>query len=231
MFRSPTEPLDSVTRGRAQRSAPTQRICFNEESHVIRKQIQHFIKQAQHEQTRHRDARWNEERVGRKPDTPHFGGCKPVCIRRLAGRAPSKMVNSTTVSRIPKSHHRGWSTHLASRRYRLAQPDRPQNSSFVTSGGIGTHAMHPPRKRLRSESKSQPQGTSVTRGRTRRSAPTQRICFNQEASPKPNSRFAIPAEMGTLNMRTPYRQRCLSCVTPLENSHDRWRVSSQPPRG
>ena len=121
---------------------------------MIRKQIQHFIKQAQHEQTRHRDARWNEERVGRKPDTPHFGGCKPVCIRRLAGRAPSKMVNSTTVSRIPKSHHRGWSTHLASRRYRLAQPDRPQNSSFVTSGGIGTHGMYPPRKRTSSNVKA-----------------------------------------------------------------------------
>ena len=38
---------------------------FYEESHVIRKQIQHFIKQAQHEQTRQRDARWNVERVGR----------------------------------------------------------------------------------------------------------------------------------------------------------------------
>ena len=169
--------------------------------------------------------------MGRKPDIPRYGDCKPVRSRRLAGRAPSKMVNSTTASRIPKSHHRGWSTHLASRRYRLAQPNRTQNSGFATPGDLGTHGMHPPRKRIRSDSKSQRQGTSVTRGRTQRPSPTQRICFSQETSPTPNGRFAMPAEMGTLNMRTPYRQMWVCCVTPLENSHDRWRVSSQPPRG
>ena len=92
--------------------------------------------------------------MGRKPDIPRYGDCKPVRSRRLAGRAPSKMVNSTTASRIPKSHHRGWSTHLASRRYRLAQPNRTQNSGFATPGGIGTHGIHPPRKRTSSNVKA-----------------------------------------------------------------------------
>ena len=48
----------------------------------------------------------------------------------------------------PKSRHRGWSTHIASRRYRLAQPNRSSSRSFVTPGGIGTHRIHPPRKRI-----------------------------------------------------------------------------------
>ena len=132
--------------GRTQRSAPTRRICFKKQSHVIRKRICH-VHQTHIETALQRDARWNVERVGRKPDTPQCGGCKPGRMRRLAGRAPSKMVNSTTASRIPKSHHRGWSTHLASRRDRLAQPDHTYNRSFVTPGGIGTHGIHPPRKR------------------------------------------------------------------------------------
>ena len=99
--------------------------------------------------------------MGRKPDIPRNVGCKPVRSRRLAGRAPSKMVNFTIVCRVAKSHHRGWSTHLASRRYRLTQPNQKQVSRFVTPGGIGTHGLHPSRKR-----------TPVTASQTSRQNPT-----------------------------------------------------------
>jgi hypothetical protein len=99
-----------------------------------------------HGQARQRDARWNEERAGRKPEIPHYGGCKPARNRRLPGRAPSKMVAFTSASQFHNGHHRGWSTHLASRRCHLAQMNQPHNRSFVTSGGIGTHGMHPPRE-------------------------------------------------------------------------------------
>ena len=85
--------------------------------------------------------------MGRKPDIPHFVGCKSVQTRRLAGRVPSTMAITNIDNHIPKSRHRGWSTHLASRRYRLAQPKRTSSRSFVTPGGIGTHRMHPPGKR------------------------------------------------------------------------------------
>jgi len=86
------------------------------------------------------------EWVGRKPDIPRFVGCKLGYIRRLAGRAPSTMAIFNSAKQRSKSRHRGWSTHIASRRYRLTQPNQASSSSFVTSGGIGTHAMHPPRK-------------------------------------------------------------------------------------
>jgi hypothetical protein len=84
------------------------------------RQICHFIHQPQHEPTWQRDAGWNVEWVGRKPDTFVYVGCKPVRSRRLSGRAPSTMVNYRSVERLMRSHHRGWSTHLASKRYRLA---------------------------------------------------------------------------------------------------------------
>ena len=142
-------------------------------------------------QAEQRDARWNEERVGRKPDIPRYGDCKPARIRRLTGRAPYTMAISNNDNHIPKSCHREWSTHLASRRYRLAQPDHTDNSGFVTPGGIGTHGIQPPRKRTRSDSKSQPHGTSVTRGRTQRSAPTQRICFIRSQYQHPPMSFPI----------------------------------------
>ena len=40
----------------------------------------------------HRDAGRNVERVCREPEIPATGGCEPVGIRRLPGRAPSTMV-------------------------------------------------------------------------------------------------------------------------------------------
>ena len=119
--------------GRAWQPSPTRSSC--RKPHI------------QDETTSHRDARWNVEWVGRKPDIPHFVGCKPVQTRRLAGRVPSTMAITNIDNQIPKSRHRGWSTHLASRRYRLAQPNRTSSRSFVTPGGIGTHTMHQPRKR------------------------------------------------------------------------------------
>ena len=48
------------------------------------------------------------------------------------------------------------------------------NGIFVTSGEIGACAMHPPGKRIIHINKCQ--NRIETRGRTRRSAPTRRIC-------------------------------------------------------
>ena len=112
--------------------------------------------------------------MGRKPDIQHFVGCKPVQPRRLAGRVPSTMAISKIDNHIPKSRHRGWSTHIASRRYRLAQPNRTPSRSFVTPGGIGTHRMHPPRKRNHRDSNiTRGNHTQFdTRGPAQRPAPT-----------------------------------------------------------
>jgi len=57
------------------------------------------------------------------------------------------MVNSTTASRIKIIHHRGWSTHAATDRYRKAKPNQKVSGFCVTSGDLGTYAMHPRRKR------------------------------------------------------------------------------------
>ena len=113
--------------------------------------------------------------MGRKPDIPHFVGCKPVQTRRLAGRVPSTMAITNIDNHIPKSRHRGWSTHLASRRYRLAQPNRTSSRNFVTPGGIGTHTMHPPRKRNHCDSNIRHGNHTQfdTRGPAQRPAPTQ----------------------------------------------------------
>ena len=70
--------------------------------------------------------------------------------------------------------HRGWSTHTAASRDRPAKPNREPNGIFIPSGEIGTHAMHPPGERI-TNINVQPFGID-TRGRTRRSAPTRRIC-------------------------------------------------------
>ena len=84
----------------------------------------------------------------------------------------------------PTHRHRGWSPHSSSERYRLAQPKREVVGICVTTGDLGTHGMHPPRKRS-------PHLQRVTHyryksnryvflcGRTQRSAPTRRICFNK----------------------------------------------------
>ena len=107
------------------------------------------------------------------------GGWKHVEIRRLPGREPSSMVKVSRPSKkTTHCDHRGWSPHIAASRDKPAKPKYPPNGIFITSGEIGTNAMHPPGKRIRSDSMSQRQGTSETRGRTRRSAPTQRKCFN-----------------------------------------------------
>ena len=115
--------------------------------------------------------------MGRKPDIPHFVGCKPVQTRRLAGRVPSTMAITNIDNQIPKSRHRGWSTHLASRRYRLAQPNRTSSRNFVTPGGIGTHTMHPPRKRNHCDSNIRHGNHTqfVTRGPAQRPAPTRNL--------------------------------------------------------
>ena len=58
-----------------------------------------------------------------------------------------------------------------------AKPSRTERSTGfrVTSGDLGTHAMHPPRKR-ESNNADRKQSIFETCGRTRRSAPTLRIC-------------------------------------------------------
>ena len=122
--------------------------------------------------------------MGRKPDIPHFVGCKPVQTRRLAGRVPSTMAITNIDNQIPKSRHRGWSTHLASRRYRLAQPNRTSSRNFVTPGGIGTHTMHPPRKRNHCDSNIRHGNHTQfdTRGPAQRSAPTRNASTGTSSS-------------------------------------------------
>jgi hypothetical protein len=151
------------------------------------------------------------------------------------------MASSNIDNHIPKSRHRGWSPHSSSERYRQAQPKRKVVGIYVTSGGIGTHGMHPPREPLPVSSETGIDTKSnryvFLCGRAQRPSPTRWICFkkrqfrSQERNsqvkngrdthkrnkrskvsargrnpPKPNGRFAMPAEMGTLNLRTPYRQ-------------------------
>ena len=77
-----------------------------------------------------------------------FRFCKLARIRRLSGRAPSTKANSNTANRIKVIYHRGWSTHTGRDRYRNAQPNQKVSGFCVTSGDLGTHAMHPPRKRI-----------------------------------------------------------------------------------
>jgi hypothetical protein len=47
----------------------------------------------------------------------------------------------------PHRDHRGWSPHMDASRDKPAKPNHPAIRSFVTSGEIGTNAMHPPAKR------------------------------------------------------------------------------------
>jgi hypothetical protein len=110
------------------------------------------------------------------------------------------MANSMNTSRIEKSRHRGWSPHISSERYRLAQPNRKVVGICVTSGDLGTHGMHPPRKRTPSDSKSQQQSTSVTCGLTWRSAPTRRIHITKRQHQSLTKRirsFETSGDLGT----------------------------------
>ena len=43
--------------------------------------------------------------------------------------------------------HRGWSPHKTASPNKLAKPKHPANRIFVTSGELGTNAMHPSGKR------------------------------------------------------------------------------------
>jgi hypothetical protein len=65
-----------------------------------------------------------------------------------------------------------------------SKPSRTKWPSEIrtTSGDLGTHAMHPPRQRRTCLWPSEKQLTIVTRGRTRRSAPTRRFCIRQAGS-------------------------------------------------
>jgi hypothetical protein len=51
------------------------------------------------------------------------------------------------VTKQARGDHRGWSPHKTTSRDKPAKPNHPAIRSFVTSGEIGTNAMHPPGKR------------------------------------------------------------------------------------
>ena len=84
-----------------------------------------------------------------------------------------------------------------------AKPSRTERSTGfrVTSGDLGTHAMHPPRK-CSNNINVQPIGID-TRGRTRRSAPTRRICPMVRDSKFGNGIFVTSGEIGTNAMHPP----------------------------
>jgi hypothetical protein len=81
------------------------------------------------------------------------------------------------VTKQTRRDHRGWSTHMAASRDKPAKQKHPAIGSFITSGELGTNAMHPPGKR--SICIKRWQNRIDRRGRTPRSAPTRRICFNE----------------------------------------------------
>ena len=96
------------------------------------------------------------------------------------------MASSTTACRFLRICHRGWSTHLARERYRQAQPNQLVIGFCVTSGDLGTYAMHPPRKRQHQSrqyvglwhlASANPSTINVSKrnGRAQRPAPTQRF--------------------------------------------------------
>ena len=67
--------------------------------------------------------------------------------------------------------HRGWSTHTAASRGKSAKPNPAPNGIFVTSGEIGTNAMHPPGKRSIDINNGQRRHNTANRHRY-----AQRIC-------------------------------------------------------
>ena len=81
--------------------------------------------------------------------------------------------NQQIVTQYPRRDHRGWAPHKTALRNEQAKPNRAANRIFITSGEIGTHAMHPPGKRSIDINKSHFHTDS--RGRTPRSASTQRF--------------------------------------------------------
>ncbi len=68
-----------------------------------------------------------------------FGGCQ-------GGYRP-RWSSQTNRHQKARRDHRGWSPHIATTRNKPAKPKHPVIRIFVTSGEIGTNAMHPPGKR------------------------------------------------------------------------------------
>ena len=55
--------------------------------------------------------------------------------------------NQQIVTQYPRRDHRRWSPHMEASRNEQAQPNPSHNGIRVSSGEIGTHAIHPPGKR------------------------------------------------------------------------------------
>ena len=81
------------------------------------------------------------------------------------------------------------------------------NGIFVTSGEIGACAMHPPGKRIIHINKCQ--NRIETRGRTRRSAPTRRICPMVRDSKFGNGIFVTSGDLGTHAMHPPRKSESI----------------------
>jgi hypothetical protein len=81
--------------------------------------------------------------------------------------------NQQIVTQYPRRDHRRWSPHMEASRNEQAKPNPSHNGIRVSSGEIGTHAIHPPGKRSIDINKSH--FHTETRGWTRRSAATQRF--------------------------------------------------------
>ena len=128
------EPKDSDTRGRTQRSAPTR-------SFVIRPStIKHL-----HVTTRRR-----VECGADVPGAGHFSRRGLQASRHSASGRAGTVIDGQKqqiVTQYPRRDHRGWSPHKTASRNEQAKPNRAANRIFITSGEIGTHAMHPPGKR------------------------------------------------------------------------------------
>jgi hypothetical protein len=78
------------------------------------------------------------------------------------------------------------------------------NGIFVTPGEIGTHAMHPPGTRIIDIDKRE--NRIDTRGRTRRSAPTRRICPMVRDSKFGNGIFVTSGDLGTHAIHPPRKR-------------------------
>ena len=55
--------------------------------------------------------------------------------------------NQQIVTQYPRRDHRRWSPHMEASRNEQAKPNPSHNGIRVSSGEIGTHAIHPPGKR------------------------------------------------------------------------------------
>ena len=123
----------------------------------------------------------------------------------MPGRAPSTMVKANRslpnnpVMTIADGRPT-WPHHATNQQSR----NKHQNGIFITSGEIGTNAMHPPGKRQPvtvSQTSSKSNSYVFLRGRAQRPSPTQRICFNERqyrSRTGPHKRrFVTSSEIGT----------------------------------